>query len=675
MAESSSVHDTSVRQPLLAIKAQQNLIIDLTPFVYEPYMLYVVECLKYSPLVDTLIKVEVVPMSFLSFVYSTAFYDKANERIHFELHDEKISISKSRFCALIGLSQDQSLLVQSLVSSSRHSEISRGRFWSLITKWAMDRHRVPIMADSLLSSISTFHTKKIIVTDPTKFSFIGPIPEAMLGRISASGNVLQQYRKRTPVGPRELTPAMLRSIEEADKPAKRGKKPETQKEGPVTKPTKGKIPKKRKIDKAATSQPQPKKQKKPARRLIRQSSSDSDSEYVPPTQKNALPSESESEISDEEASGRGDTPPRSPTPEIPVRCFPPSPPPVAIPVSIPPISLITTSQPFTIIPIPTPIFTDTTSTTTTKPTFTVPNPPSEDDDDEPITKHHLKAVNDKLDLLLSSSSSGAYSDAALKALPSSVVAEHSASLSAAAKAIEASTSQYSLRAAAAKNAETVNTSMENLQKTLQSECSNIAAARHAIEEANESFHANFNERLTQLEADLAMENRIMDELDRRTAQLKLQTHKLRTANAKINDLKSEKEVIRSSATNVHSILLRLIEANDPLISITVRRHLADKIRPALDVLSRIEGVLVTGVQPKQGGEKESKQPPPSSSKPVAEPKDNEDDVYVDIPKKPVPKDNTSEKETEEITKKQRAELEQKRKEAELLEKKMSMFPV
>ena len=40
MIDSSSVHDTSVRQTLLTIKPQQNLIIDLTPFVYEPYMLF-----------------------------------------------------------------------------------------------------------------------------------------------------------------------------------------------------------------------------------------------------------------------------------------------------------------------------------------------------------------------------------------------------------------------------------------------------------------------------------------------------------------------------------------------------------------------------------------------------------------------------------------------------------
>ncbi|XP_023747862.2 uncharacterized protein LOC111896073 [Lactuca sativa] len=563
------------------------------------------------------------------------------------------------------------------------------------------------MADSLLSSITTFHTTKIIVTDPSKFSFIGSIPEAMLSRISVSSNVLQQYRKHPSVGPRELTPAMLRSTEEADKPAKRGKKPETRKEGPVNKPTKGQTPKKRKSDKPATSQAQLKKQKKPARILILQSSSVSDSEYVPPKHKTAPHSESENESSDEEASGRGDTPPRSPTPEISVRSSPPSPQPISIPVSIPPISPINSSQPFTTIPIPTPIFTDTTTTTTTtKPDFTVPNPPvteppvttepppsskplsptpstettpilgsedlefdstyfspfqvqSNDDDDEPVTKRHLKAVNDNLDQLLLSSSYGAYSDVALKALFSSVVAEYSATLSAAAKAIEASTSQCqqaslavdastkeckdattkvdklvseahlfldSLQVVAAKKAQIVNASVENLQKSLQSERSNLEAARQAIEEANEMLHANVNERLTQLEVDLAMENRIMDELDRRTTQLKLETHKLRTANAEIDNLKSEREVIRSFAADVHSILLHLIEAHDLIITITVRRHLADKLKPALDVFSRIEGVSVTGVQPKQVGEQVSKQPPASESKASAEPKGNEASV-------------------------------------------------
>ncbi|CAI9266115.1 unnamed protein product [Lactuca saligna] len=313
------------------------------------------------------------------------------------------------------------------------------------------------MADSLLSSIATFHTTNIIVTDPTKYSFIGSILDTMLACVSATSNVLQQYMKIPSSGPRELTPAMVRSIEEADKPAKRGKKTETQKETKVTKPTKEQTPKKRKSNKVAPSQPQPKKHK------------------------SSPSSESENESSDDEASVRGDTPPRSPTPEIPVCSQPPSPPPVTIP------------------------------------------------------------------------------------------------------------------AAAQKNSLTVNASVDNLQRSLQAERSNLEAAHQAIEAANATLHDNVNDRLTQLEAELAVENRIMDELDKRTSQLRMQNLKLRTATAELNDLKSDREVIRSSITDVHSILLHLLEAHDPIITITIRTHLADKLRPALDILNRIVGVPVTGV--------------------------------------------------------------------------------
>ncbi|CAI9271195.1 unnamed protein product [Lactuca saligna] len=165
------------------------------------------------------------------------------------------------------------------------------------------------MADSLLSSITTFHTTKIIVIDPSKYSFIGSIPIVVFACVSYASNVIQEYKKLPSSGPSELTPAMICSIEEANKPAKRGKKPKTQKE---------------------------KKLKKLARRLILQSYSDSDSKYVPPGNKPTTPTESESKSSDEEASFRGDTPPRSPTLEVHVRSPVPSSPHVTIPISLPP---------------------------------------------------------------------------------------------------------------------------------------------------------------------------------------------------------------------------------------------------------------------------------------------------------------------------------------------------
>ena len=70
-------------------------------------------------------------------------------------------------------------LIESLNSSSRHTEISCGRFWTIITQRAMEKFQVLVMANSLKSKIATFHTTKIILADFTKFSFIGSIPESM----------------------------------------------------------------------------------------------------------------------------------------------------------------------------------------------------------------------------------------------------------------------------------------------------------------------------------------------------------------------------------------------------------------------------------------------------------------------------------------------------------------
>lgn len=113
---------------------------------------------------------------------------------------------------------------------------------------------------------------------------------------------------------------MIRSIEEADKPAKRGKKQEKKKEEKMVKGAKGQTPNKWMLERAAPSQPKPKKTKKTARKLILSSSSDS--EYVPighqPITQHC-DSESESESSKEEGSVRGATPPCAPTPEVHVR--------------------------------------------------------------------------------------------------------------------------------------------------------------------------------------------------------------------------------------------------------------------------------------------------------------------------------------------------------------------
>ncbi|XP_023737738.1 uncharacterized protein LOC111885730 [Lactuca sativa] len=418
--------------------------------------------------------------------------------------------------------------VQSLYSSSPHSVISCGKYWSIITKWAMDRLHVPIMADSLLLSIATFHTTKIIVTDPSKFFFIGSIPEAMYA-------------------------------------------------------SKGQTPKKQKSDETAPSKPKQKKLKNPARRLILQSSSDSDSEYVPPGNKPPTPTESESERSDEEASDRGDTPPRSPTPEVPVRSPVPSSPPASIPISLPTTFPVITSEPTSTIPIPTPLFSQATKTTTTrdqtnvsdtgvrssvqettKPLSPTPstetntvlgiedlefdsfyyNPyrvQSDEDDDAPLTKKSCKELNSKLDTLMASSSShNPNSKSAIQKMLDSFVKAHEASISRAIDAITAST-----KGAAELNASKVTNSITKLEEEFAAEKKIFVNLRQDIQKDNVALFSSLNERFTKLQDDLAMENSLMHELARKTTQLKTKNLQLSQANNEANQLRSKRDVVKS----------------------------------------------------------------------------------------------------------------------------------
>nr|KAJ0186423.1 hypothetical protein LSAT_V11C900487950 [Lactuca sativa] len=167
--------------------------------------------------------------------------------------------------------------------------------------------------------------------------------------------------------------------------------------------------------------------------------------------------------------------------------------------------------------------------------------------------------------------------------------------------------------------------------------------------------------------------------------LKIQNLKLRTATKEHDDL--------NSLGDVHSIMLHLLDHHDSVLTISIRRHLAAKLRPALDILSRIEGVLVTSVKPQQGGEKvtqvgkDDTQPPPES-KSTATPNDIVASaakgirrrrrlekmmkmmMILKISWKTKPTNKVLEKKIEKET----IELEKKLKEKELLEKKKSIFP-
>ncbi|KAL7584446.1 hypothetical protein Lser_V15G43419 [Lactuca serriola] len=734
MADSSSVHATSY---ILPIRPQQSLIIDLTPQVYDAFMFPIIECLKYSPLAPALTKAEAVPMEFLSQIFATAHYDKSVDRIFFDVLDHKASISKQRFCSLLGFEPDSyrvnpesipvghmfsmfynmgytevlttvtkfkksclppqwnglftvlfkglsersagsdgvsrlfitilygvynginldygsvlwQQLIHSLASTSRHSEISYARFWTLITKWVMDKYHVPIVAGSPLSSIGTFHTTKIIVSDASKFQFIGSIPESMYGDVPADSRIIQTYKEFRRSGPRELTPEMIKSIHETDKSAPRGKKNEKGKDKQIGKGAKGPSPKKRKTTKAAQSPPLKKRKTQPRRKLILASSS---SEY-------------EEDNSDSDEPPRGNTPPRSPTLEVYFSTSPISSPPVTIPISIPPITS-TTQIPPTSILVPPPIFTDATTTTTEvrtnvsdtgaptkapeptptteptsqpEPTTTTEPPPSpppsspaqaaedeepflggedmtfdsvyyspfqvqsDDDDDAPVTKKHPKEPHEKIDSLIASSSSSqsSISEVAIQRIVDAFTKAHEASVSSATAAIVASTKACeaatekveklfidasSLLKSLQDTAEATKTKLDpivnSLATSVASELKSFGTLRQTLSDDNSAFKATIEERLTKLQEDLAAENSLMDALARKTTALKVKT------------------------------ISNILEAHDPILHYSVRQTLAEKLAPALSLLSKIEGLLDFVSIPKQGGENENvSQPPPTST--------------------------------------------------------------
>lgn len=76
--------------------------------------------------------------------------------------------------------------------------------------------------------------------------------------------------------------------------------------------------------------------------------------------------------------------------------------------------------------------------------------------------------------------------------------------------------------------------------------------------------------------------------------------KLKQEKKEIDELKSKRTVMKSWVSDVNSLLSNLLEAHDPMLIITIRRHLADKIRLAITLLNRLKGVPEAHVPPKQG---------------------------------------------------------------------------
>lgn len=256
----------------------------------------------------------------------------------------------------------------------------------------------------------------------------------------------------------------------------------------------------------------------------------------------------------------------------------------------------------------------------------------ESDGDAVVTQKHLEALNDKLDSLLTTSqasSNQAYPEAALRGFFDAFLKEHAAILEKENKAVEDSTNSCqqatekvkelitdshlfleSLQATAGANASTMNATIVSLTASLQTEKDHFENIRKGIQADNAELQSSINSRLDKHQAELAMENKIMDELAVKTTQLKSQSLKLSQAHKEIDELNYKRTIVKCCVGDVSAMLSKLLEVHDSVLTIIIRGHLAEKLHPGISLLNRIEGVSEAGVPRKQGGE--TTQEPPTT---------------------------------------------------------------
>lgn len=93
----------------------------------------------------------------------------------------------------------------------------------------------------------------------------------------------------------------------------------------------------------------------------------------------------------------------------------------------------------------------------------------------------------------------------------------------------------------------------------------------------------------------------MDKLAQKTEKAKILSVKLQYATRHVDSLESENFFLKSCVSEVNQYLRSIIETCDSLLTVSVRQHLADKLKLFFAMLNIIEGVSEHDALPKQGG--------------------------------------------------------------------------
>lgn len=97
----------------------------------------------------------------------------------------------------------------------------------------------------------------------------------------------------------------------------------------------------------------------------------------------------------------------------------------------------------------------------------------------------------------------------------------------------------------------------------------------------------------------------MDKLVEKTEKAKKNSVKLHYRNKRVDDLESEKTILKSCVSEINKYMHRLVETRDSLLTISVCQHLSEKLQPVFSMLTRLEGVSESDALPKQEGGKKA----------------------------------------------------------------------
>lgn len=132
---------------------------------------------------------------------------------------------------------------------------------------------------------------------------------------------------------------------------------------------------------------------------------------------------------------------------------------------------------------------------------------------------------------------------------------------------EVTTFMVEFRTTSESNNEAINKVIEGFHNSLKAERMALSVIRSNIKVKNDELTSSVVSKIEKLQADLAVENKIMDELAEKTQKVTVHSVKMKNATKHIDYLEIEKTIIKSFVSKINQYLLWLVETHDSWFTI------------------------------------------------------------------------------------------------------------